>query len=227
MKYIVLTFLIITCVASNSVAQDQYDWRSWTSVELVKKLPFGLSIGLENQMRLDRFSTEFDRYQAQLNLGYSWKKKVELEYGFRAYTSLDNQGKNQGWEQYVRHQLSTSFKHKADRFSFAYRYRYQWRNQLGITQLEGDYPSKDHRIRVKGGYNIRDWKWDPWISWEGFFHQERGAYSGYDRFRIVTGTEHKFKDYGTLQLRLAYQQDSRVWNPSIDFITMIGWVYKL
>ena len=78
--------------------------------------------------------------------------------------------------------------HKVDRFILDYRFRFQVRDQLGITKAEGDYPSFKYRLRLKAKYNINNWKLDPYFSFEAFISQETNTIN---YIPTITETEKK------------------------------------
>ncbi len=215
--------LVLGWGAQSANGQSQTDFRSWNALELETNLSKKWKLGWTNQFRFDSNITSFDRYISQADISYDFYKNYRIAYGLRYVLKWDNTGSTQGLRSFMRYQWDLSYRYKVKRLKITYRYRYQRQHELGKSRLEGDFPGIDHRLKIKFGYNIRDWKWDPYGSAEMFYHLQQGSYNGVDRYRFVLGSRRNWEDIGSLKIQLAYQVQSRVWRPDMDVILLVGW----
>lgn len=226
-NFVFVVFLFGGWGAQKLSGQDQYDFKSWNAIVLEKKISDRWKSSIRNQFRFDSNITEFDRYIAEVGFSYNLFKRYRIDYGLRYLLKWDNQGSNQGLRSFMRYNWDFSYRYKVNRTKISYRYRFQRQHELGKDELEGDFPGIDHRVKMKVAYNIRKWKWDPFISGEVFYHKQRASYSGVDKYRFILGTEHDWDANGKLKIQLANDLQSRVWQPDVDFILMLAWEYRL
>lgn len=201
------------------------DFETWTSIGLKFKPTKKWTFGLQEQMRLDNNSTEIKGFFTQLSGDYELFKNFEAGIGLRFIQKNDNQGKVQGYEHYFRYQFDASYKHKIERFSFKYRFRFQNRNEIGVSKAEGDIATNYLRLKAKAGYNIKNWKLDPFISGEIFNQREDGINYGLTDYRITIGTSYKFKDAGKIGLYYRMEQEINTSYPMTTHILRLKYTY--
>ena len=208
-------------------AQESRDLETWTSAEFRYRPAKRWRIGLEGQLRLKENSSVIDGYFAELTGGYEVFKGFRTSLGFRLISKNDNTGRQQGYENYVRLHADALYKHEVKRLGLSYRLRYQTRDELGVTNENGDFA--DHTLRLKIGteYNFRKWKLDPQLSAEIFHENNRNEEEGFDKFRVTFGTEYKLKKWGRLGLYYRYEQEINKTNPAKTDIIRIKYVYTL
>ncbi|HIA37093.1 MAG TPA: DUF2490 domain-containing protein [Flavobacteriales bacterium] len=202
------------------------DFESWTAGKLRMKLNKTWSIDLENQLRFKTNLTEYDRFFSQLNTQY----KIDgFEYGggFRYLQLNDNVGNKQGAENHFRFHLDFGYELDADRCLYKVRIRLQHRNELGLSKHEGDYPSKDLRVKASFKYNFRNWKFDPRMSWEVFRHYQTGALNGFNKYRLTFGTSYKINKEQRLALSYVQEKQLVYWNPKVTRILLVSYLYTI
>ena len=145
---IILTFISNPVLSQTPSSVKNVDFETWSSIEINYKPSKKWSIGLEEQLRLKDNSSITDQYFTQLEVEYEAFKNFSLGSGFRYIKKNDTKGNIQGYEDHFRFNLDGTFDHKIAQFSFKYRFRYQNRNELGISPTDGDYPNQ--HIRLKG-----------------------------------------------------------------------------
>tara|TARA_R110001583_G_scaffold1670_1_gene12982 strand:+ start:1331 stop:2032 length:702 start_codon:yes stop_codon:yes gene_type:complete len=220
---IIISILIMVITANISYSQNS-DLANWTTIELKYKLNKKWNFGIEEQLRLKEDISTIDEYFTQLNTEYSITKSFKLGGGFRYIRENDNVGKVQGYKNHFRFQVDASFKQKINDFSIKYRLRYQNKNELGVSNSEGDYANQHIRFKTSIGYNIKNWKLDPEFSAEIFNHFETGKENGFDKYRLTLGTEYKIKKIGTLGV---YYRIEKELNETIPETTnIIGLKYS-
>ena len=222
-----LSALLFFAVPQKSTAQDNRDFETWTSAEFRYRPTKKWRIGLEAQLRLKENSSEIDGYFSELVGGYEIFKGFRTLLGFRFIRRNDNMGRIQGYENFVRLHLDAVYKHEVDRLGLNYRFRYQTRDELGVTNENGDFADHTLRLKIGSEYNFRKWKLDPQLSAEIFHHSERNKEDGFDKFRITFGTEYKFKKAGRLGLFYRFEKEINKTNPASTDIIRIQYVYTL
>ena len=208
-------------------AQDNRDFESWTSAEFRYRPSKKWRLGLEAQLRLKENSSVIDGYFSEFTGGYEFFKGFRTFLGFRFIRRNDNTGRQQGWENFARLHLDAAYKHDISRFGMNYRLRYQTRDELGVTDENGDFADQTLRLKIGTEYNIRKWKLDPQLSAEIFHTSERNAEEGFDKFRITFGTEYKFEKWGRLGIFYRYEREINRADPASTDILRIKYVYTL
>ncbi|GAA3650572.1 DUF2490 domain-containing protein [Flavivirga jejuensis] len=211
--------------ASYSQTDDTNDLASWNTIAIKYKLNKKWSFGLEEQLRLKSNVSEIDNYFTQLNAEYEIFNNFELGGGLRYVRKNDNQGNVQGYENHFRFNIDASYKHKINDFSLKYRLRYQNKNELGVSNSEGDYANQHIRFKTAVGYNIKKWKLDPKFSAELFHHFEEGEDSEFDKYRLTLGTSYEFKKNGKIDVFYRIEKELNETTPETTNIIGLKYTY--
>ena len=191
------------------------DFETWTSIRAKLELNKAWEISLSEQLRLKKNSTTVDTYFTQFEVGYTGFKQFEFGAGLRYIRDNDDEGTVQGYENHFRYQFDLGYKHKLGRVKLKYRLRYQNKNELGIDQLDGDYPISKFRFKLGIDYNIKNWKLDPKFSVELFHRSEQQTDPGLSRLRFTFGTSYDLKKIGEIK---GFYRIERELNPTyIDY----------
>lgn len=214
---IAIVLLMSSYGFSQETVTDSYevrDFETWSSIRLKYKANEKWNMGLQAQLRLDANSSEVKAYFGQYNLGYSFSKHFQLAGGLRYIKYNDNSGNVQGYEDYFRYHLDAIFKHKADRFNFKYRLRYQNRNELGVE----DDAVRYLRLKAGLGYNIKNWKLDPEVSGE-LFNSVGTDNDELKGFRLTIGTSYKVHKSGKIGAFYRYEKElNETWPKSVNIV---------
>ena len=223
---IILSFISYPVLSQTTSTVRNVDFENWSSIEISYKPSKKWRIGLEEQLRLKDNSSITDQYFTQLEVEYEAFKNFNLGSGFRYIKKNDTKGNIQGYEDHFRFHLEGSFDHKIDQFSFKYRFRYQNRNELGVSSADGDYPNQHIRLKGSMEYGIKNWKLDPKFSAEIFNHFEKGQTNGFDKFRLSFGTDYKIKNFGKLSLYYLFEKELNMINPKTSNIMKFKYTYS-
>lgn len=201
-----LLLLVLLAFSSIAYSQDSVlvrDFETWSGVSLKKSfLEKKLDFQLTQEFRLNSNSTHIDNYFTELTGEYEIFKGFEAGLGYRFIRN----NKKDGYVNEQRLNADLSYKHKLERLELGYRFRYQNRNEIGVSRDEGDDPISKYRFRLKVGYNIKNWKLDPYLSSEVFYATEvsRVNYvpsiteeeniAGFQKLRFTLGTSYKLND---------------------------------
>jgi hypothetical protein len=223
-----LLLLVNTITAQDGQYIEVRDFETWTSGKLKLKANKKWNFGLQAQMRLDNNSSELKGFFTELSTGYKLFKGMKIGAGIRYINKNDNEGAVQGAEHYFRYNLDATYKHKIDRLALKYRFRYQNRNEMGISKEEGDVHLQYFRLKASIEYNIKDWKLDPVLSGEIFNKYEKNGYSnGFSDYRITIGTNYKTKGYGEIGLFYRLENEITSFYPKTTHILRVKYTYTL
>ncbi|WP_298496749.1 DUF2490 domain-containing protein [uncultured Algibacter sp.] len=227
-------YLLVVCVflakGTNGYSQteDLNDLYSWNSIGLKYKLNKKWAFSLEQHLRLKEDISEIDEYFTQFEAKYKIFKNFALVGGLRYLRENDNQGNIQGYENHFRFQFDAIYKHNIDKFSLAYRLRYQNKNEIGISHDEGDYANQNIRLKTSFKYNLRDWKLDPKVSAEIFNRfQEDNDNNGFNKYRLTFSTDYTIKNFGEIGLFYHFEKQLNVDLPEIKRIIGLKYTYTI
>ena len=90
----------------------------------------------------------------------------------------------------------------------SFRLRYQNKNQLGLSESEGDIPTEYTRYRMGLSYKVKPLKLNVKLFGEVFNEpQSPEENKGFNRHRYTLKLSRKFNDFGTLGIFYALQDD--------------------
>lgn len=231
-KIIGVLFLALYAISASVAQEGQYievrDFETWSSAKLKYKANKKWSFGVQGQFRLDYNSSELKGFFTEFSTGYKIAKKFEISAGLRYINKNDNEGNIQGTEHYFRYQLDATYKHKIDKFSLKYRFRYQNVNEMGLSKEEGDVPVQYFRLKATAEYNIKNWKFDPILSAEIFNKYEKDSYdNGFSDYRVTLGTNFKTKSYGKIGIFYRIEKEISSFYPKTTHIVRFKYTYTL
>lgn len=225
-KFLPLFFLTVNINLNKVYAQDggyvvTQDFETWTTIGAKFKPNKKWTLGLEQGLRLQQNSSITDQVLTELNIKWQPIKLVEVGLGTR-YTL--NRGNNEEFDNDFRWNLDIALKHKIKRFDFKYRIRYQNKNEIGLSKVDGDINKNYLRIKLATKYNIKNWKFDPEFSGEIF--RDLTKYTGsFDKIRWTIGTSYNFKRAGEIGLYYRMERDLGVNYPKTTSIIGLNYVY--
>jgi len=223
---IIFTMILACPIFSQNETDNDNDFETWSSIEIEYKPTKKWSFALEEQIRLKDNSSVTDQYFTQLQIEYRAFKNFTFGSGLRYIKKNDTKGNIQGYEDHFRFHLDGSYNHKINQFSFKYRFRYQNKNELGISRKEGDFPNQHLRFKTSIDYKIKNWKFDPKFSIEIFNYFEKGETNGFDKYRVSIGTDYKLKNFGKLSLFYRLERELNVDYPKIINIIKFKYSYN-
>jgi len=231
--FISIIAIAFTLISKQEYAQQNYDFETWNSLGIQKKLfDNSLTLSLSEEIRFKDNSSTMDQFFTEFGIKYKFFDHWSIGTGYRIIR--ENEGKDPNSKQ-KRWNTDLGFKHDIERFSLGYRIRYQNKNYSGISKDEGDIPVQKLRTRLKVNYNIKNWKWDPYLAAELFWtketipvtnyiesiHVDNIEVSGLQKIRLTLGTSKKFKKIG--QLNLFYRFEHEFSKYPYSYIEMNDW----
>ena len=72
---------------------------------------------------------------------------------------------------------------------------------------------------------MKNWKLDPQISWEFFFHNEIGKLNNFTKHRITVGTDYKINKKQKISILLMKEGETKIWNARTTFALSIKYNY--
>lgn len=200
--------VLILFITMPSHAQDTEDLEGWGAVELNLKATEKLSFSVSEHLRYRNDITTLRNYFTQVKVNYELFKNFELGGGVRYITDNDDVGNKQGHEYLFRYQFDAVFNQKIDRVMVSFRFRYQNKNQLGLSESEGDVPTEYTRYRMGLSYKVKPLKLNVKLFGEVFNEpQSPEENKGFNRHRYTLKLSRKFKDFGAFGIFYALQDD--------------------
>jgi long-subunit fatty acid transport protein len=172
-------------------------------------------------------STEIDAYFTELTGGYQLLDNFWLIGGFRFIRRRNDASPSTDDENHIRLHADARYGHSIKRLNLNARLRYQTRDELGVSNAEGDFANHYVRLKLGAVYDFRSWKLDPQISTEVFHHSQKNEEYGFNKFRVSLGTEYSFNNWGKLGLFYRYEHEINAEEPRTTDIIRIQYVYTL
>lgn len=218
---ILLSISLFTLKAQDTITVS--DLETWTSLSIEKKfLNKKLNLNLTQEFRFDKNSSHLNVFFTEGLIDYKIINNLRLGFGYRFIR--DNNDED-GFINKQRFNIDLGYNYKINRLKLSSRLRYQNKSEIRLSNAEDDYPINKYRFRIKGSYNINNWKFDPCLSSEIFYAKEicEDYYideiikrTGFQKIRLTLGTSYKIKKLGSLKLFYRIEQEfknySNVYN---------------
>ncbi|MFY0674014.1 MAG: DUF2490 domain-containing protein [Bacteroidia bacterium] len=194
-KSMSIALVVLLLSVGHSFSQDTTvhvvrDLESWTSARLNYKINKKFGIRFSQNLRLQQNSMQFNNYFSELAFKYEPFKNLTLEletrYGVNA--------KNSGNVNYLRLFYAAKYEYSLDRLDFSARAAYQNVNTMSVSAFDFAEARYNWRYQLKSSYNIKNWKLDPELSFEGFRKNTTASNPGFDKYRIRLTTDYNFND---------------------------------
>ena len=217
--------LIFLATSTSVVAQNaNNDFLVWNSIGLTYKLNQKIKLSLEGHLRMKEDAKTIDEHFTQFAAQYELLKDFDIVVGGRYIFENDNQGKKQGYENHLRYHVDLKYKGAVNQLDIRLRARYQNKNELGISELDGDLPTQNIRFKTSFDYNIRKWPLDPEFAVEFFRRAQKGEAFRYSKIRLTLGTSYKIKKMGKFGVFFRYEDVVRDVTPN-EF-SILGFKYS-
>lgn len=191
-----------------SKAQDSTtvrDFELWTGVTVKKSfLDNKLDLALTEEFRFHDNAGSINNYFTEFETSYKFYKGFDISAGLRYIKN----NRKAGYETLGRFYTDLTYKHKIDRLSLSYRFRYQRQGQIGDSKVADEFPYSKYRLRFKAEYNIKKWKLDPYFTTEVFYTTTQNQINyistitepvnrvnGFEKVRFTIGTDYKINKF--------------------------------
>ena len=223
-KNIIPVLLIITSITVRVGAQETKvvsDLELWTSIGISKKINEHWTITLEEEFRFTNDISRLDMFFTDLGLKYKFNKHFSAGINYRFY-----QNKNKEEVFQTQHRLSADFKYKQkiNRFTLAYRLRFQNKDEDFFTTESGN-NLYNLRNRLSVDYNINNFKLDPFFDVELFRRFENGNDSYFNKIRWTLGIEYPITKKS--DVKLFYRIDNELNQTYNEDTYIIGLGYEI
>ena len=226
LKFLLFLFLSFSTLG---LAQNEEDLESWNAVELEIKASKKLAVAVSEHLRYRNDISSLKNYFTQIKINYSLFKKLSLSGGVRYITKNDDVGNIQGNKYYFRYQFDALFDQKIiNNWRLSLRLRYQNKNQLGLSEDEGDVAIEYSRFRAGLETRIKPLKLNLKLFAE-LFNEHDGVdeNNGFNRQRFTLKLNRKFKDIGTFGIFYAMQDDTSRALKNSKSIVGFKYTYKI
>ena len=197
--YTAITILIFTVFYNKTNAQETKvvgDLEQWTSVGISKKLGKNWKLSLDQEFRFTNDISQFDIYFTDFGVDYKLNKHFSLGANYRFYQNKNSDGIFQ-----TQHRWSTDaeYKQKIDRFTLAYRLRFQNKDEDFFTS-ESSNNLYNLRNKFSLDYNIKNFKFDPFFEAELYRQIYDATTTELSKLRWTLGLEYSLKKFGDLEM---------------------------
>ncbi|MFK8045416.1 MAG: DUF2490 domain-containing protein [Crocinitomicaceae bacterium] len=209
-------------------AQDDYtivtqDLESWSRIGIKYKPNKKWSIGLDQQLRLNQNSSLINQIITDLSAKYKFKSGLFFGTAIRYVADKNN---DQSFDNDFRFNIDAGYKHNIKRLTLNYRIRYQNKNEIGLSQAEGDNVDKVLRLKVGADYNIKKWKLDPKFSAELFSDLTESS-DRLSKLRFTFGTDYSFNKKNELGVFYRLERELNASYPKTTYIIGLNYTYTL
>ncbi|MGB1371387.1 MAG: DUF2490 domain-containing protein, partial [Flavobacteriaceae bacterium] len=192
-----------------TIAQNNSDLEGWSSVGLNLKATKKLSFSVSEHLRSRNDISTVKNYFTQIKANYEVLKNFELGGGIRYITRNDDVGNKQGLESFFRYQFDASYTQKINKIGVLLRLRYQNKNQLGMSEEEGDIAQEFIRTRIGLGYKIKAVKLNVRLFAEHFNQPNNSKLEHTEtRTRYTLKLSRKFKKIGAFTVFYGIQENN-------------------
>ena len=206
-SFVLIVFSILS--VQMTIAQNNSDLEGWSSVGLNLKATKKLSFSVSEHLRSRNDISTVKNYFTQIKANYEVLKNFELGGGIRYITRNDDVGNKQGLESFFRYQFDVSYAQKINKIMLLFRLRYQNKNQLGMSEEEGDIAQEFIRTRIGLGYKIKAVKLNVRLFAEHFNQPNNSKLEHTEtRTRYTLKLSRKFKKIGAFTVFYGIQENN-------------------
>ncbi|NNC69441.1 MAG: DUF2490 domain-containing protein [Flavobacteriaceae bacterium] len=222
------TLIFVASFYSGYSQDDSSDLNSWFVAAIEFEPAKKFKLGIETQVRLKEDISVVDQYFGEFNALYKLPYGFRIGGAFRYIRDNDTRGNIQGYENHIRYNFDISYRHKITRLQLRYRIRYQNRNELGISQNDGDVHREAVRFRTRFDYDFKNWKLDPIIAGELFNRFRARDYdNGFNKYRLTLGTNYKVKKIGRFSIAYLFENEFNIEDPRKFHIIKLGYLFEV
>ena len=209
-KYFSFALIVFSILSVQmTIAQNNSDLEGWSSVGLNLKATKKLSFSVSEHLRSRNDISTVKNYFTQIKANYEVLKNFELGGGIRYITRNDDVGNKQGLESFFRYQFDASYTQKINKIGVLLRLRYQNKNQLGMSEEEGDIAQEFIRTRIGLGYKIKAVKLNVRLFAEHFNQPNNSKLEHTEtRTRYTLKLSRKFKKIGAFTVFYGIQENN-------------------
>ena len=177
---------------------------------------------MSENLRLDHNSSQFNNWFTELGIAYEPIKNLTVEFE----TRIGVNAKKNSNENYMRFFYALNYEKEFGRLGLSGRAAYQNKNTLGATLFNFVVADYNWRYQLKADYNIKNWKLDPSLSFEGFRENTISTTPGFDKYRIKLATDYSF-DKAKLSPFVAFERELNEEYPLNATIIGLNFKYTL
>ncbi len=214
----VLGFCLIKSYAQETIVTG--DLEQWTSIGLSKKINKHWKISLDQEFRFINNMSQFNIYFSDLGVDYKINKYFSLGANYRFYQNKTSEGI---FKTQQRLSADVKYKHKLDRFTLAYRLRFQNKDEDFFTSSESLY---NLRNKFSVDYNIKNFKIDPYVDVELFRQIDDFNTNELSKLRWTLGLEYSLKDFGDMQVFYRMDNDLNQTYNKDTYILGVGYKFS-
>ncbi len=222
-KHIIFLYSAVNILAASQLSSQENDFVAWAGVNFEKKVSDKLKAGFETEIRLNENISQMDQIHSDIGLSYEISNNIKIGGYYRYTREYITDGNYFG--NCHRYYVDLSFKYPVNRFTIAYRARFQSEYAEMYSSENGFVPEYYNRDKFVIRYNIRKNPVSPFASCELFYQLNNPDGNEIDKLRYAAGIEYKINNDSNIDLYLMMQQQVNKNDPVRLFI--IGTTYSL
>ena len=226
-RLLIISMLLLTSVVAKAqVGTSETDTELWLKAGAEFEVGAKWKFGVEEQLRFDNQIGEVKNYHTELEIRYRLTDQLDLRFVPRYIRRKGNQGSAEEFDDLFRYQFGAGYKHRWNQLEFKHRALFQNRNELGVSEAEGDIPRHFFRWRTGVEYKIKNWKYDPIFRTE-YFVSLNGAKAGTDdAIRFALGTDRNYDGVGKFGIFYMYETTINAIDTEIAHIISLRYSYS-
>lgn len=211
------------------MTQQNDDWGSMLTLEIMKKITSDFSVGLEGEHRSRANFTENERWNIDSYLRYDLCKYVTIGGGF---TYIYYSHLTKGWENRYRWLAHITGEYPIGDFKFFLRERFQSTEREGVSE----YNKKNERVRanpkfvlrsrLEVEYDVPKSHFEPFVSVEFFHKLNHPDENGLDKVRYSIGTTYKITKSHSITAFFRYINSQDIDEDDCAKILSLGYKFK-
>ena len=221
MRILLVSLTALLLSVSFSIAQNA-DAELWTAISFQKRIVKGLSLQIEEQLRIDNNISDVKSVFTQLGVTYRFNKHFKSRISYR----LGNQPDLNGGRPYNRFITDFTFRYKKKPFIFYLRGRYQ--NET--DELNLDYTARANeqywRTRLMVKFDL-DKAVQPYIGSEIYNQLNNPTGNVADTYRFYLGIEYSMSKNQEVKLGYILDKPLNTRNPLIAHIWAINYSFVI
>jgi opacity protein-like surface antigen len=218
--------LLFMAFMSKTNAQSVRDFETWNAASIKYDLNKKIDLSFETQWRLKENSSVTDAYFFELGGQYSLIKKLRLGANIRYIRKNDNKGAVQGYDNFLRFNIDLKYGIDISRFDLGFRLRYQNKDEMGITEADGNFSKHYYRFKTSLSYNIRKVDFTPYMGLEHFY-KNNSTESEFYKYRLTLGVDYKLTKKHRLSLSYRFEKELNQIDPNKADIINLSYRYNL
>ena len=222
-RFLVFIAFILGSVYCSALQGQERDAGLWTSVSFEAKVAKRLTVNISQEFRFNENISELGTAFTDAGVTYKLSKHFQLAANYRF---IQKRRTDEYFSFRHRFYIDIKYEKKIEPFQIQFRSRLQDEYADIGRAADGGVPMFYSRNKLSISWDLNK-TFSPYFSAELFSPLNYPRYAAFDNIRISAGVEYSVSKHHKLDLFYMIQRELNVSRPRTDFITGIGYSYKL